>query len=941
MLERQPEEREAFLCQECAGDKALEGEVRSLLALEPKAGSFLQTPVMEESKATAQTSSTLAGTTISHYRVIEKLGDGGMGTVWKARDTRLNRYVALKLLHAVTLNDPERKRRFTQEARSASALNHPNIVTIHDIDQADGADFIAMEFVPGKPLDQLIPRKGLRLKEAIDYAVQIADALVAAHGAGIVHRDLKPGNIMVSESGCVKVLDFGLAKLMEKSGSENAASVTSESFGTDEGMILGTASYMSPEQAEGKKVDARSDIFSFGAVLYEMITGRRAFPGDSMVSIMSAVLRDAPKPAAEIVKGLPRDLDKIVTRCLRKDSTRRFQSMADLKVALEDLKEEFDSGVLSPVAAPRQRRLSARGWVAGAALLAAAVIAAWLMSSRAKIAQAPLTAVPLATYPGSQLYPTFSPDGSQVAFSWDGDKQNNFDIYVKLIGAGPPLRLTTDSADDFKPAWSPDGRSIAFLRQLPGGRVAVMLISPLGGPERRVAEIPSGPPSEYSGSPSWSPDSKYLAVSDQSSADEPLGLFLLSIETGEKRRLTYPPRTILGDRSPAFSPDGRMLAFTRSIGLILNDIYVVPVSATLSPEGESRRLTFDNHAADGPAWMPDGRQVIFSSNRAGLRRLWRIPVKGGEPPQRLESIGEDGAYPAVSSHGHRLVYTRSWVNDNTWRIDLASLRQRNVPGTLDSSVLTASSRNDEGARFSPDSKKIVFGSSRAGFREIWLSDSNGLNPVQMTSFGAHCGSPAWSPDGRLIAFDSIDSGQGEVYVVGANGGRPTRLTHGPPASVVPRWSGDGKWIYFRSLRSGANQIWKMPSGGGDPVQVTRKGGFVAMESPDGNFLYYTKTDNESGLWKMPVGGGEEARVLEGVTARAFAVLKDGIYFFATGPAQKTLLQFHKFATNQTTTLGTIEKPVGIYLDISADGRWLLYSQEDQRVENLMLVENFH
>jgi len=213
--------------------------------------------------------------------------------------------------------------------------------------------------------------------------------------------------------------------------------------------------------------------------------------------------------------------------------------------------------------------------------------------------------------------------------------------------------------------------------------------------------------------------------------------------------------------------------------------------------------------------------------------------------------------------------------------------------------------------------------------------------VQLTSLGAFSASPAWSPDGRLIAFASNESGQGDVYMVNANGGRPTRLTYGPGASAIPRWSRDGKWIYFKSLRSGANQIWKIPSGGGDPVQVTRKGGFVAMESPDGNFLYYTKTENVSGLWKMPVAGGEEAHVLGGVTARAFAVVQDGIYFFATGRTQKILLQFHKFANNQTTTLGTIEKPVGIYLDVSANGRWLLYSQEDQRVENLMLVENFH
>jgi Tol biopolymer transport system component/serine/threonine protein kinase len=939
VLERRSEERDAFLRQACAGDESLEREVRSLMALDGKAGSFLRTPVMEA--AAPEPTDALAGKTISHYHVIEKLGTGGMGVVWKARDTRLDRFVALKFLPAAKMSDPERKQRFVKEAKAASALNHPNIVTVYEIDEASGADFIAMEFVTGKTLGHLIGRKKLQLKSAIEYSVQIADALAAAHAAGIVHRDLKPGNIVINENGCVKVLDFGLAKLAEpdRTNPLTRTETMADKPVTEEGVIVGTVSYMSPEQAEGRKVDARSDIFSFGAVLYEMITGQRAFTGDSMVSILSAVLRDDPKPASQIAQGLPHELDRIIARCLRKDPARRFQTMADLKVALEDLKEEFDSGALAPVAAPRRRRLSARAWFAGAGILAGAAVAAWLMFSPAKIAPSPLTAVPLTTYSGSERYPTFSPDGSQVAFSWNGDKQDNFDIYVKLIGAGPPLRLTTDPADDFSPAWSPDGRSIAFLRRLPGGRVAVMLISPLGGPERKLAETRADTAVtwSYSGSLSWSPDGKNLAAPDQSSR----GICLLSIETGERRALTSPPPTILGDGGPAFSPDGRMLVFTRCIGVVVNDLYVVPLSASLSPEGEPRRLTFDNRRAYNAAWMPDGREVIFSSSRTGLYKLWRIPVKGGGPLRRVEWIGEDGSYPAVSRQGHRLAYTRRWINQNTWRIDLAALRRTSVPATLNSSMLTASSRVDEGARFSPDGKKIVYSSSRSGFREIWLCDSDGSNLVQLTNFAAYSSSPYWSPDGRLIAFDSNEAGQPEVYVVSANGGKPTRLTHGPAASAIPRWSRDGKWIYFRSFLSGAQQIWKIPSGGGDPAQVTRKGGFVAMESPDGKFLYYTKTDEVSGLWKMPVAGGEEARVLEAVTARAFAVVKDGIYFFAPGPSHKTVLQFHNFTTNQTSTLGTIEKPVTIYLDVSQDGRWLLYSQEDQRVENLMLVENFH
>jgi serine/threonine protein kinase len=407
----------------------------------------------------------MVGRTISHYEIIEKLGEGGMGVVYKARDTHLDRFVAIKVLPPEKIADAERKRRFIQEAKSASALNHPNIITIHDIATDNGLDFIAMEYVPGKALSQLLTRKGLPLAEALKYAIQIADALAAAHAAGIIHRDLKPGNVMVSGAperpGFIKVLDFGLAKLTDKTDSSDREFTESmhqdDTPASEEGSIVGTVSYMSPEQAEGKKVDARSDIFSFGSLLYEMVTGRKAFQGDSMLSTMSAILREGPKPASEIVEGLPRELERIIMRCLRKSPERRFQAMPDLKVALEELKDESDSGTLSRDPAPQKRYSQRPVWVT--ALIIVAVGALWLIRSRAKPPEVTLSAAPLTTYPGFENEPSFSPAGSQVAFSWNGH------IYVKLIGtAGPPLRLTADPVPDFSPVWSPDGRFVAFLR---------------------------------------------------------------------------------------------------------------------------------------------------------------------------------------------------------------------------------------------------------------------------------------------------------------------------------------------------------------------------------------------------------------------------------------------------------------------------------------------
>ena len=414
------------------------------------------------------------------------LGAGGMGVVYKARDTRLNRSVAIKVLPADKVSDPERKRRFIQEARAASALNHPNIITLYDIGSESGIDFIVMEYVAGKTLDQRIPRKGMRLSEALKLAIQITDALAKAHSAGIIHRDLKPTNVMVTEDGVVKVLDFGLAKLTELVTTEGTT--RTQLSETEEGMIVGTLSYMSPEQAEGKKVDTRSDIFSFGALLYEMISGQKAFEGDSKVSTLAAILKQEPKPISQLVADVPPDLEKIINRCLRKDPGRRFQHMGDVKVELEELKEDSSSSTLAGT--PPAVRPARRMWVwAGAAIMVAAIaVAVWLFRGTDKKPAAAPEVVPLTSYAGSERSPSFSPDGNQVAFSWNGEKQDNFDIYLKLIGSPTPERLTTDPAEDVSPAFSPDGRSIGFVR-VSKGRATFIIIPAIGGPERLVAEV--------------------------------------------------------------------------------------------------------------------------------------------------------------------------------------------------------------------------------------------------------------------------------------------------------------------------------------------------------------------------------------------------------------------------------------------------------------------
>lgn len=356
-----PGQRAEFLADACAGDEDLRREVESLLSNDNTTDNLVGAAVSQAVDRLpadgAADGADFVGKRIGPYLVTELIGKGGMGLVFKARDTQLNRSVAIKGLPSGGMADPERKRRFLQEAKATSTLNHPNIVTVHGITQEHDADFIVMEYVLGKTLDQVIPNKGLPLKQALKYALAIADAVAAAHAAGIVHRDIKPSNVMITEQGRVKVLDFGLAKLAEPDqGTQTGAA---ETLGTKAGMVFGTAGYMSPEQAEGKPADTRSDIFSFGALLYQMVTGRRAFPGDNVITILAAVINNEPAPLATLAPNAPRELDWVITRCLKKDPDRRIQHMVDVKIALDEALERVEaaSGPL-PVARPRRRWLA-------------------------------------------------------------------------------------------------------------------------------------------------------------------------------------------------------------------------------------------------------------------------------------------------------------------------------------------------------------------------------------------------------------------------------------------------------------------------------------------------------------------------------------------------------------------------------------------------------
>lgn len=875
----------------------------------------------------------MTGRTLSHFEVLEKLGEGGMGVVYKARDTQLNRFVALKLLPPGKTGDEERRRRFVQEARAASSLNHPNIVTIYEISQADSADFIAMEFVAGRTLDQLIPRLGMKLPEALRIAVQIADGLARAHAAGIVHRDLKPTNVIVGD-GVVKILDFGLAKLTEIGGQgPDEATLTAarqaDAPRTDEGAVLGTVAYMSPEQAEGKPVDARTDIFSFGAVLYEMLSGRRAFSGTSKQATLAAVMRDEPQPIPQI----PRELEKLVARCLRKDPRRRAQHMADLKLELEEMKEEADSGFSASssaiAAAPKKRR-----WLLPAlgGIVFMAAILFFAMRNKPAPVLPEMKAVVLTSYPGQQSDPALSPDGKQVAFSWNGEKEDNFDIYVKLVDAGTPVRLTRNPAYDSRPAWSPDGNFLAFVR-LAKEESGYYVIPALGGQERKVADIPHIPSHRPLPTADWTPDSKSLVIVDTSV--DPPSIAQVSIADGDKKRLTTPPGNSLGDCLPVISPDGRWLGFDRVPNVSVQQWNVLPFAKALSSQPSQIHHIEGAVRFVGCAWTADSGQLVCGESGRATPRLIRVPVPGPGKPEPIVASGNNASLPSVARQGGRLAYVHRFQDLNLWRADL---RDPRVPP----SRFIASSRIEQQPDYSPDGTRIAFISERSGTSEVWAADGDGSNPVQITTQAVIPTAPRWSPDGRFLAFAQRPNGNADVYVISSRGGTPRRMTTDPANDASAYWSRDGKWIYFASNRTGRQEVWKMPADGSAPeVQVTRNGGWRSRESFDGQTLYFQKFDLP-GLFRMPIGGGPDERIGDVEPPQDWQLVHGAIYYFRQAGGvylvDRLDLQSGKITEALKLPPGTAGETTNF--TVSPDGRWLIFAHLDQQVSELMMIENF-
>jgi serine/threonine protein kinase/Tol biopolymer transport system component len=968
-LEQESSVRPDFLDKACSGDEELRREVESLLAAHEQAENFIEAPALEAAakQLAEDRTRSLMGKLLGPFKILSLLGSGGMGEVYLARDTRLERAVALKVLPAELVDNPERMKRFVQEAKAASSLNHPNIATVYEVGEADGIQWIAMEYVEGQTLEWRIgtgadprvrPTGGARggtplsIDTILDIGMQMSEAVEAAHKKGIIHRDLKPANIMLTAEGRVKVLDFGLAKRVRQEPPIEGTVASTDSQ-TMPGVIVGTVAYMSPEQVLGQEVDHRTDLFSLGVVLYYMVSGRLPFGGASPTETIGKILHAEPEPMGRFSRDVPLELERMVRKCLEKDRERRCQSARDLLIDLKNLQRDSDTGKVAASRAGVLRTKPRVKWLAlgigtGLALIAlVAGLGFWFLHRGKETPEAPLVPVPLTTYPGHQLYPSFSPDGMQVAFNWCRNLSypsfsgEDCHIYIKQVGVEPPFQLTHATVDDFSPAWSPDGQTIAFIRELEPKKRALMLIPQRGGPETQLAKWSV---SNWNGDPvsgpylAWTPDSKWIAFPLKEEDQPNFSLFLISKETGAKKRLTTPPTNGSWDTSPAFSPNGGTLAFSRDDV----DLYLLRLGEDYKPQGEPKKVDTGHSRNLGVAWTPNGQEIVFSSGNSRTPALWRMDISKPGKPVRIGLPSDNAGEPSISETGKRLAYVVAKEDSNIWRVDLEGPGRR--PGKP---VLFFSSTKPEYyPAYSPDGKRIAFVSEQSGANEIWICDSDGRNPGQLTSFGGpDVQGPKWSPDGQEIAFFASPTGKSNIYVVSASRDAPRRMT--TQLGQWPSWSRDGRWLYFAGLRGEKWGIWKMPSHGGEAIQVTHTNNAeeIPQESPDGKFLYYCRGwPFAQSVWKIPVDGGQETKVLDSVHSHAlWTARQEGIYYF-TPPHDKdrSALCLYEFASGKTRKILETERPLADvgYVAISPDGRTILYAQWDEGGSNLMLVENF-
>jgi Tol biopolymer transport system component len=709
---------------------------------------------------------------------------------------------------------------------------------------------------------------------------------------------------MVTKRG-VKLLDFGLAQMQS---STPVSDVTATMAVSVEGTIAGTLQYMSPEQLQGKPADARSDIFAFGLVLYELLTGRRAFDGDNAASVISAIMTGEP-PALDLGRlGAPASTGRALKQCIAKDPDERWQSASDIRRALELV--ELAS---APAQTPRSRARFPWVWVTGAAVVGALISAAVFRSGSSN-APEQWTFRPL-TFSGLAFVPSISPDGKQTAFVALAGNKQDLDLYVQLVNGGNPLRLL-DAHPAGKPAWSPDGSKLAFARR--DGSLYVM--PALGGSPQRISS--SG--TATTGDLTWSPSGTYFVFTGPGQ-----GLFVVSAEGGEARQLTRPPSG--ADVSPSISPDG-MLAFVRRTSTFNSAVFVMPLNRDGTSGGSAKEIATGVRDITGLDWTRDGREIVFAGSAGGGNRsLWRI-ARGGGKPARFPAPTMSSIQPSIARQAGRMVYVNREIETKVFKMPLEGHR-----GETRSLIEGEGDQRDLGV--APDGSRIAFVSNRTGSNEIWIANNDGSNQTQLTFLnGPAVGSPRWSPDGKTIAFDGYAEGSSDIYLIPVEGGKPSRLTTDPANEIRPSWSHDGEWIYFGWDRGGTSEIWKIRRSGGEPVQVTHHGGYHAFETADGQWLY---VQNGGTLVKMRPDGSEEALVRNDVGQDSWVIGGRRLYLVASsGELQREPFGGSVFETVYRFADVTSVRGGGTVIGVPADESYLIYRLMTRSLGTLILIENF-
>jgi eukaryotic-like serine/threonine-protein kinase len=887
-LEYEPAQRASFLSRACDADTALRQEVESLLSAHEQDGSFIDSPAY---KASMDSAALKPGQLLGSYEITAFIGHGGMGEVYLAQDKRLRRKVALKLLPALFTEDESGVQRFEQEARAASALNHPNIIVIYEICEAESRLMMVTEFIDGETLrERLITHGAVDIDVVLTISIQIADALAAAHKAGIIHRDIKPENIMIRPDGYVKVLDFGLAKLSEsESESASFGEASTRALRTGSGVVIGTVGYMSPEQARGQSVDARSDIFNLGAVIYEMVAGQKPFTGETPSDTFAAILKTAPPPLSQVAPHTPPELVRIVNKALRKDREERYQVVKDLLLDLKCLKEEleFEAKHSLSVDLKRHKAVAMLAIVVFAVLLASAGIATYKFLSlrRSPTANAAkvLKTTQVTFSPGLDGFPSQSPDGKSVAYT--SDQNGSFEIYVKQLAAGGgELQLTNDGQQNFSPAWSPDGQRIAYYSKKRGG---IWTVSVLGGAPRQLTETGA--------SPAWSPDGSLIAYQSavpgevfSSRALSPSTLWIVSAQGGKPKRISKPGNPSGGHGAPAWSPDAKRIAFE------VADYLSVAVWS-IAVDGTDPKKIVDGSE---PTYSSDGGRIYFNSGHRAESELSSIGVSAtGDPVGAPAVVMQPGngvtlGSLAMSADGKRILYSVERTSSNLWTIAVTPKGDAAPPAVF---VSDTSSRNSL-PRFSPDGTKIAINRWRPAMSvDLWVADANGKNLTQLTNNPGMDSQASWlpggdklaflsdrdnrhlmlwsisiatgkqeplldlgdgvqfaavSPDGNQVAYNLIQNGIMNVWLAGIHDGQRKQLTFDNEMSGFPCWSPDGKLLAYEMKRGEDDYLMLMPANGGPATQLTFDKGksWPNSFSPDGDKIVFA--GQRDGIWNI-------------------------------------------------------------------------------------------